>query len=291
MSDYPRQGSRFVVDLGEVRLPALTEKQVETEIRSVVLAALAEAPEVTAMRFDRSIFGRFPGSTLGLWLDPQGQSPWVPNGPLGPEDHTLVVGQFMAYPFQVLRAVGATPGQQRPTGREIMEAMLDVDEIDQLAKTRLKLMIDGLGQLEPELAKPPRELRKANAMISDLLAGKSISEQIHAFRDAALRPPEPAPDWLREVLAWISHMLEDGASTIYNRDHSFHRTLAPDASGGTRREKDSVDNIKDGDALGAAAGGMAGSLIPALGTATGAACVGGGMSLGVALGELIDWLF
>jgi hypothetical protein len=38
MAEYRKQeGSRFVVDLGSVTLPPLTEKQVETEIRRVVL--------------------------------------------------------------------------------------------------------------------------------------------------------------------------------------------------------------------------------------------------------------
>ncbi|HEU4567725.1 MAG TPA: hypothetical protein VFR99_06780 [Marmoricola sp.] len=70
MAENEYAGTKFVVDLGSLKLPEMLERQVEAEIRAVVLKALA-TPEVTsARRLDPSIFGTFPGSTLGLWLDP-----------------------------------------------------------------------------------------------------------------------------------------------------------------------------------------------------------------------------
>jgi hypothetical protein len=70
MNEKEYAGTRFVVDLGSLKLPEMLERQVEAEIRAVVLKALA-MPEVTSIRrLDPSIFGRFPGRTLGLWIDP-----------------------------------------------------------------------------------------------------------------------------------------------------------------------------------------------------------------------------
>jgi hypothetical protein len=71
MDDKQYEGSRFLVDLGSLKLPEMLERQVESEIRAVVLKALA-APEVTSMRrLDPSIFDKFPGRTKGLWIDPE----------------------------------------------------------------------------------------------------------------------------------------------------------------------------------------------------------------------------
>lgn len=74
-------GSRFAVDLGEVKLDPLTEKQVETEIRAVVMKALAggvgASPSFGALtRFE---IERFPDGTMGMVLDPQ-DDPTTPFG-------------------------------------------------------------------------------------------------------------------------------------------------------------------------------------------------------------------
>ena len=70
MDSRESEGTRFVVDLGALKLPELLERQVESEIRAVVLKALA-APEVSAIReLDPRIFATFPGATLGIWIDP-----------------------------------------------------------------------------------------------------------------------------------------------------------------------------------------------------------------------------
>ena len=289
-------GSRFVVDLGSVKLSPIVEKQVETEIRAVVLKALADEPFAARTALPPWIFNHFPGRTLGLWMDPDAHIPWEPTGPLDPTDHTLIVGQFMQYPLQVLRTVGVLPGQAPATGRDVLEAMLDVPEIDPIAKARIRIVLDGLGQIEPMLAKPSREVKRAQQMVSDLLSKGTIFEQIRALREAAMRPPDPSPDWLKELLEWIARMLEDGASTIYSSDNQFHRLLASGGAGGSggattiSRDRDAVDVIKDFDAIGATAGAGAG----AAGVVTipvGAAIGGCSASLGAGIGALLAWLF
>jgi hypothetical protein len=60
----------FVVDLGNIKLPPIIVRQIESEIRAVVLKALANPELGEARRPDPSIFRYFPGRTLGLWIDP-----------------------------------------------------------------------------------------------------------------------------------------------------------------------------------------------------------------------------
>lgn len=72
--EHSTEHTRFVVNLGNLKLPPVIERQIESEIRAVVLRALTN-PEVAAARhLDPSIFGRFPGRTLGLWIDPDDPS-------------------------------------------------------------------------------------------------------------------------------------------------------------------------------------------------------------------------
>ena len=62
--------TRFVVDLGDIELPPIIARQIEAEIRAVVLKALTNPEVGEARRLDPSIFRYFPGRTLGLWIDP-----------------------------------------------------------------------------------------------------------------------------------------------------------------------------------------------------------------------------
>jgi hypothetical protein len=144
------------------------------------------------------------------------------------------------------------------------------------------------------MAKPTREMRRSVAYVEDLLAGRSLAEQVRTLRDPAARMssstgPGPDPDWLREILEWVLKMLEDGAATIYSADFGFHKIVQSGRA--IARERDTVDTIKDADAIGATGGGFAGTLVPGVGTAAGAAAGGAGASVGAAIGELINWLF
>jgi hypothetical protein len=199
----------------------------------------------------------------------------------------------MQYPLQIIRVLGVTPGQTPPTGREVLEAMLELNEIDPITKARIGIVLDGLREIEPALAKPSREVKQAQKMISDLISDRPIFEQVGALREAAMRPPEPSPDWLKVVLEWIAGMFEDGAGSIYNSDHPFHRLLASDDAGGPGTiSRDSVDVVKDIDYFFGVAGGSAGStVLPAVGTAAGAALGACAGSAGAAIGAFLAWLF
>jgi hypothetical protein len=71
MADKDVEGrTRFVVDLGSVELPPVVARQVESEIRTVVLKALAGLESEASFRLDPRVFGKFGGQTLGIWFDP-----------------------------------------------------------------------------------------------------------------------------------------------------------------------------------------------------------------------------
>jgi hypothetical protein len=59
-----RQGSRFAVDLGELKLPDEIEKGIELEIQKVVLRSLADIDFRGDLRIDR-----FPPGVYGMILN------------------------------------------------------------------------------------------------------------------------------------------------------------------------------------------------------------------------------
>lgn len=91
--------TRFVVDLGNVELPPIVERQIESDIRAVVLKALTNPELGMARKLDPSIFSHFPGQTLGLWIDPDHpeEGSWedtVPHGVRAP----FVTRNMAAFP-------------------------------------------------------------------------------------------------------------------------------------------------------------------------------------------------
>jgi hypothetical protein len=58
-----RKGTRFVVDLGNLRLPTSQEKAIDTEIRRAVMRSLAEVD------FSGNVRIKFPPNVYGMILD------------------------------------------------------------------------------------------------------------------------------------------------------------------------------------------------------------------------------
>ena len=104
--------TRFVVDLGNIELPPIVERQIESEIRAVVLKALANPELGMARNLDPSIFNHFPGQTLGLWINP--------DNPEGSWDGT--VPQGLRAPF-VTRNMAAFPSMLASTKASGAEAI------------------------------------------------------------------------------------------------------------------------------------------------------------------------
>jgi hypothetical protein len=62
-------GTRIVVELGDLKLPANVEKQLETDIRRAVLSAIAGIDHTTDLR----LLGRprLPHGTIGIIMRPE----------------------------------------------------------------------------------------------------------------------------------------------------------------------------------------------------------------------------
>ncbi len=281
------KGSRFTVDLGSVRLPGIVEKQVETEIRGVVLRALARSDAGGVSWLDRSIFDTFPGRTLGLWLDPDVIFP-RPGGPLTPEDHTLIMREVMKHPFQVIRYLGYKPGDAKPDGSAVLEAALRVDSIDAFTKDRIKAVLEILPKLDEARGSVPKAVTRAMDGLNRRLAGQPIENQIRILRDPEMRA-EMDHEGLDVGMEFGARILEDGAGSIYSPDYGFYQTIG-DGQTATAR-KGTVDTIKDIDYFGGVAGAGAGVFVGGVGAGPGAAAGAAGASAGAAIAAVVDWLF
>ena len=157
------QGSRFVVDLGDIKLSGILERQVEAEIQAVVLRAVASlGSQLSATARSSSIWDKFPGQTLGLWPGyPERRPPGFPFGeiqPLSVRDHTIIMKAIMDHPMQVVRYLPqkykVSPGA-RPSGTEVLEATLKVEQIDEYVKERIRAVLEVLPKIEDNQAALP----------------------------------------------------------------------------------------------------------------------------------------
>ena len=298
------EGSRFIVDLGEFKLPSLVEKQVESEIRAIILRALAENgfggdPRVPQARVSSPIWDQFPGQTLGLWAGwPWGQPPVIFGsggiaGPLTVKDHTLIMRAIMENPFQLLRQLPSkyrSKNGGRPSGTEVLQAALQIEQIDDYTKARIRMVLEGLPELEARQASLPEHVKRTVDDLRQQLANKTITEKHSLLRDAGLRSRQRG-DGLADGMEIAAQMLEDGQDSIYSPDFSFYKLLQEGQGASRVAARDAVSDISSGDTIGATAGAGAGLGVggPAGGAA--GAILGGVFGSSVAVGyHLTDWI-
>lgn len=304
MANEDKSGSRFIVDLGDFKLPPLVEKQVEAEIRATVLRALAEHgfggdPRVPQARVASPLWDQFPGQTLGLWPGwPQGQPPVIFGsggiaGPLTVKDHTLIMRAIMENPFELLRHIPSkyrSKNGGRPSGTEVLQAALQIEQIEDYTKARIRMVLEGLPELEARQASLPEPAKRAVDDLRQQLANKTITEKLSLLRDAGVRSRQRG-DGLADGMEVAARILEDGQDSIYSPDHSFYKLLQKGQGMSRTAARDAVSDISSGDTIGATAGGGGG--LVAGGPAGGAAgaILGGVFGSSVAVGyHLTDWI-
>jgi hypothetical protein len=298
-----RSGSRFIVDLGDVKLPPVVEKQVEAEIQSVVLRALAQSnvdsqQQAAQDRIARSIWDKFPGQTLGLWPGYPNNPPDIfgsgGGGPLVVEDHTIIMKAIMEHPLQVIRYL---PDQYksktgpRPSGKEVLQAALQVDQIDNYVKARIRAVLDLLPQIEEGQAALPQSLKQSMDDLRQQLANKTVGEQRRLLRDAGLRSRYREYGGVAEGMEVAARIMEDGQDSIYSPDHSFYKLLQEGQGSSRAAARDALSDIGSMDTIGATVGGATGSLGGGIGAAPGAVIGGTVGSAGEAVLSLIRWLW
>lgn len=301
MTHEDKSGSQFIVDLGTIKLPRLVEKQVEAEIQAAVLRALAESDfgGDQQARNRIPIWDQFPGATLGLWSGDPDKPPIVgfPSGgfePLTVRDHTLIMRAVMEHPLPVLRSLPDKHKLKggRPSGKQVLQAALQVEQIDGYVKGRIQAVLDFLPKIEEGQAALPEPLKRAVDGLRQQLANKTFEEKCSVFRDAGLRSRH-REDGLAEGMEVAAQILEDGQGSIYSPDHSFYKLLQEGQGSSSRPTARPLTggDIADADGIGAAAGGAVGSLAGGVGAGPGAVAGGAGASAGVAIVAVISWLF
>lgn len=283
-------GSRFQVDLGDIKLPAVVEQQVQAEIQAAVLRALAQLDERGDARLKRPIFDQFPGQTLGLWLDPD-RIPVLPGeGGLDPRDHTIIMRALMEHPFDVLRQVPNLSRDSRPSGQQALEAALHVDAIGVDVKARIRRVLDVLPAIEEAKANAPANLKQALDNVRVQLAGTSVDEQRRVLRDRELRQRHREVPGLSDGMELAAEMLADGSDSIYSPDFSFYRLMIQ-GTNARSTSRDAISDVASADTIGATVGGAVGSVGGGVGAGPGAVAGGAGASAGAVVGIAAAWVW
>ncbi len=299
MPTQDRAGSRFVVDLGDVKLPPLVERKVEAEIQSVALRALAEnnvsGQRARGLNLAPSIWDKFPGHTLGMWPEYPNNPPDIiwgsgGGGPLVVNDHTIIMRAIMEHPMQVIRYLPSQYKSKtgpRPSGKEVLQAALQVEQIDSYTKARMQAVLDILPQMEEGQAALPDSLKRSLESLRQQLTNKSVAEQRRTLRDVGFRSQHREHPGVAEGMEVAAQILADGQDSIYSPDHSFYKLLNEGQGSLRAAGRDVISDIGSFDTIGATAGGAIGSAAGGIGAAPGAVAAGAGASAGAAIGHAI----
>ncbi len=284
------RGTRFEVDLGDVELPSLVAKRVESDIRSTVLTALARLDSGGIRKINWHIRDPWNG-TFGMILDPR--DPGLPD-PLDsggvPEigDHEIILSAVMHNAVSILKTLDYEKGDTKPSGPEVLRAALKVKEIDARTRARIESVlevVERIGGTEPNLS---AGARKALKNVEQFVSGRPIAEQVRLLRSSEIAA-RVDDESVKLSLPYAARILEDGAYTIYSEDNPFFDTFPGPTPAMAKNAK--IDGLKDVDYLGGIAGGAFGTAVPGIGTAAGAATIAASASGGYALAWVIDSVF
>lgn len=299
MAYEEKSGSRFIVDLGDIKLPRLVEKQVEAQIQAAVLRGLAESDfggnkqtlqKSLLWNEKSSIWDQFPGQTLGLWIGRSDEPPFIFGSggfdpPLTVKDHTLIMKAIMENSLGVLKYIPDKYKLKngRPLGKEVLQAVLQVEQIDDYVKSRIRKILDLVPKFEEAQRVVLESHKDALDGLRQQLTKKTIQEQHSMFRDAGLRRTYSE---IAEGMEIAAQMLEDGQDSIYSPDFSFYKTAQD-----TITARDALSDIGSMDTIGATVGGATGSLGGGIGAGPGAVAGGTLASAGEAVVSLIRWIW
>jgi hypothetical protein len=290
----------------------MTVKAVEAEIRSVVLRALAgmDSGGQRAKNKDKD-WQKFPDGTAGgvwagsaprsdtvsnaCWMCGQplpgawpGPEPWLGPGPppeggeeLSPQDHTLILRAIMAYPEAV--AANLNEESANPSGTEVLEAALQVDQIDPYTKERIEAVLYILPKVEKARNRTPTALQRSVKELQERITGQAIPERVRVLRESKSRYRSPG---MAEGLELAAQILEDGASSIYSPGHPFYRILKESPKGA---RKSSLRDMAD--AVPATVAGAVGVVTEGVGADPGAVAATTKASARVVIRAFINWRY
>jgi hypothetical protein len=197
---------------------------------------------------------------------------------------------IMEHPLAVIRNLPneyKTKGS-RPSGTQVLQAALRVEEIDDYVKDKIQAVLDLVPRIEEAQAELPEHLKKSVDDLRQRLANKTVAEKRSVFRDAGLRRRH-REDGLAQGMEVAAQILEDGQASIYSPDHSFYKLQEAQGVSGVAA-RFGLGGIADADGVGAAVGGAIGSVAAGVGAGPGAVAGGAAASAGAAVSDAIDWI-
>lgn len=234
------------------------------------------------------------------------------------EDHTRIIEAVMENSFHLLRGLDLrkyVKDGQKPSGEEVLQAMLNVDTVDDYRKARIRDVLDVQSILEGVRRDESvsREMDDRTDEISRAVASEeTITEKIERVKDLRrsgdlqrgssddeVLGRDEANEMIDRTAELTIEMLRDGQKSIYWPGHEFYSTVQGEGSTTPTEKRRIVSDTANADtkglAAGAAGGCAAGSVAGGVGCAPGAVTggVGGAVTLsaGEVIGAAIDWLF
>jgi hypothetical protein len=232
--------TRFTVDLGDLVLPPVVTRQIESEIRAVVLRALAHLDTEASSRLDPALFGKFAGRTLGLWIDPEHpeEGSWEDTVPFSGGGGNLV--PYVTHNRAMFRTTLAT---SKTGGAEAI--------VVSRAKGSLRLeQLDGQGQpLASFVLRPIRDREKKVSAV-DITSGDS---------DADGASPSLSPHDRAALAAIVDELVQikgdgEGSPGVIYFWRGFFEAVGAGIACGLAAVEGGLNPLADGDCI--VAGGL-----------------------------------
>ena len=155
--------------------------------------------------------------------------------PLSVKDHTLIVQAIMDHHQAVLAQIDVKKHLQNkthPSGKEVLEAALQVDKIDPGTKARIREVLKGLPALRKAGQHVPDGDKKVIAEIADhLKKARSAPEVLEILRGLRKANTEAKRETLAAGIDGAILLVEDGAATIYSPNAEFYQALLRNGKG------------------------------------------------------------
>jgi hypothetical protein len=226
------KSTKFVVDLGPIQLPSGLATELEGEFQRLALTTLAKVD----FRGDIRV-GRLPWGVYGYIFDD-----WPPTFPPGifdsrrPEptdkpggeattltarDHTLIMQIVMDRPLRIMRHLPSPKREQRPTGRQVLEAALKLDDLPRRERHSFELALATLGQLQ-SAGELPRPSQSALAKINDRIDRSTDLADVISTLESLERSSEfRRIDGIEVGLRVAREIAEDGRASIYSPNRFY----------------------------------------------------------------------
>jgi hypothetical protein len=196
---------------------------------------------------------------------------WTLGPDLGPRDHTLIMQAVLG---NVPAIVARLPQNQVSSGREVLEAAIQVPEISAYVKSRMRMVLGFLASVMEAQESLPSETREAlTEVFARIEEAQTLTEKIDVMQSMVESGSYDGPAGLPRGLETGISILRDGERTIYRPRALFN-----------------LKAMVQQDLEGAIAGAIGGMIVAGPpGAGVGAVAGAVGSSASNAVGQLTGW--